>query len=74
MEDLLHGDERRVYGDSAYASQKASIRQHAPHAKDFTNQRMHKLGEVDETERSRNRNKSRVPARIEHVFAVVKRL
>ena len=74
IEDLLHGDERRVYGDSAYASQKALIREHAPQAKDFTNQRVRKGGEVDEAERGRNRNKSKIRARVEHVFAVVKRL
>ena len=74
LEDVLHGEERRVYGDSAYASQKALIREHAPHAKDFTNQRIRKGGEVNEAERSRNRNKSRIRARVEHVFAVVKRL
>lgn len=72
--DLLHGQERRVYGDSAYASQKALISEHAPHAKDFTNQRTRKRGEVDEAERARNRNKSKIRARVEHVFAVVKRL
>lgn len=74
LEDLLHGEERRVYGDSAYASQKALIRKPAPQAKDFTNQRIRRRGEVDEAERSRNRNKSRIRARVEHVFAVVKRL
>jgi IS5 family transposase len=31
-------------------------------------------GEVDEVERSKNRNKSKIRARVEHVFAVVKRL
>ena len=74
LEDLLHGEERRVYGESAYASQKELIRQHAPQAKDFTNQPTRKHGEVDEAERSRNRNKSRRRARVEHVFGVVKRL
>jgi len=29
---------------------------------------------VDEQERSRNRNKSRIRARVEHMFAVIKRL
>lgn len=48
------------------------IREHAPHAKDFTNQRIRKRGEVDEAQRSRNRNKSKIRARVEHVFAVVK--
>jgi IS5 family transposase len=74
LPDLLHGNERRVYGDSAYASQKALIGSKAPRAKDFTNQRARKGGVVDEVERSKNRNKSKVRARVEHVFAVVKRL
>ena len=74
LEDLLHGQERRVYGDSAYASQKALIREHAPLAKDFTNQRTRHGGEVNEAERARNRTKSKIRARVEHVFAVVKRL
>jgi IS5 family transposase len=74
LPDLLHGNERRVYGDSAYASQKALIEAKAPQARDFTNQRVRKGGEIDEAVRSKNRNKSRVRARVEHVFAVVKRL
>ena len=74
LPDLLHGHERRVYGDSAYASQKALIASKAPKAKDFTNQRVRKGGQIDEAERSKNRNKSKVRARVEHVFAVLKRL
>lgn len=74
LPDLLHGNEQRVYGDSAYASQKALIESKAPQARDFTNQRVRKGGEIDEAERSKNRNKSRVRARVENVFAVVKRL
>ena len=71
---LLHGREKRVYGDSAYASQKKLILSKAPGAKDFTNQRTRKSGEIDEVERGKNRNKSKIRARVEHVFAVVKRL
>jgi len=74
LPDLLHGNERRVYGDSAYASQKELIGSKAPQAKDFTNQRTRKGGVVDEVERGKNRNKSKVRVRVEHVFAVVKRL
>lgn len=36
LADLLHGHERRVYGDSAYTGQKQVIREAAPHARDFT--------------------------------------
>lgn len=71
---LLHGQERRVYGDSTYASQKALIHENAPNARDFTNQRTCRAGEVDEIARGKNLNKSKIRARVKHVFAVVKRL
>ncbi|MGF6971400.1 IS5 family transposase [Paraburkholderia sp. WC7.3g] len=75
LPQLLHGNERRVYGDSAYASQKALIHSKAPKARDFTNQRTRRAGgEVDEMQRGKNRNKSKIRARVEHVFSVVKRL
>lgn len=74
LPQLLHGQERRVYGDSAYASQKALIRAKAPRAHDFTNQRTRRAGVIDEVARGKNRNKSKIRARVEHVFAVVKRL
>ena len=70
----MHGNEQRVYGDSAYVSQKALIASKAPGAKDFTNQRSRYAGIVDEAVRSKNRNKSRIRSRVEHVFGVVKRL
>ncbi len=74
MPQLLHGQEQRVYGDNAYASQKALIHGKAPNARDFTNQRTRRNGIVDEVARRKNRNKSKIRARVEHVFAVVKRL
>jgi IS5 family transposase len=75
LPDLLHGNEQRVYGDSAYASQKTLIASKAPKARDFTNQRTRRSGGViDEVERGKNRNKSKIRARVEHVFGVVKRL
>jgi len=75
LPDLLHGQEQRVYGDSAYASQKDLIHSKAPQARDFTNCRTRKPGgEVDEVKRGKNRNKSKIRARVEHVFAVIKRL
>jgi IS5 family transposase len=74
LPDLLHGNEQRVYGDSAYASQKDLISSKAPKAKDFTNQRTRYAGIVDEAVRAKNRSKSKVRARVEHVFGVVKRL
>jgi IS5 family transposase len=75
LRDLLHGNERRAYGDSAYLSQQDLIASKAPHAKDFTNVRVrNRLGEVNEVARAKKRNKSRIRARAEHVFCVVRRL
>jgi transposase, IS5 family len=71
---MLHGNEQRVCGDSAYASQKTLIQAKVPQARDFTNQRVRRGGGIDEARRSKNRNKSRVRSRVERVFAVVKRL
>ena len=70
--DLLHGDETRVWGDQAYRGQGDVIREHAPHAQNFTNKRYRHGGVVDEAERAKNRTKSKVRARVEHPFAVIK--
>ena len=75
LPDLLHGNEQRVYGDSAYASQKELIGSKAPKAKNFTNQRTRRAGGiVDEVESGKNRNKSKICARVAPVFGVLKRL
>ncbi len=70
--ELLH--ETRVYGDQAYRGPKDAIRDHAPNAKDFTNQRYRHRGAVDEVERGKNRTKSKVRAKAEHLFLVIKRV
>jgi IS5 family transposase len=71
---LLHGQETRVWGDQSYRGQRERIRQHAPHASDFTQRRYRFKGVVDPIERAKNRSKSRVRAKVEHVFGVIKRV
>jgi len=71
---LLHGEETRVWGDQAYRGQGAVIHECAPNAKDFTNRRWRHKGKVDEVERAKNRTKSRVRAKVEHPFGVIKRV
>ncbi len=71
---LLHGQEQKFYGDSAYASQQELVHAKAPMAQDMTNRRVQKGSVTEELERLTNRAKSRVRARVEHMFAVVKRL
>jgi IS5 family transposase len=67
---LLHGRERRVWGDAAYCGQAAVLRACAPHAQDFTQRPARMLA----AERATNRRKSRVRAKVEHPIGVIKRL
>ena len=71
---LLHGQETRVWGDQGYQGQTAVIRARAPQAKDFTNRRYRHHGTINATEKAKNRNKSRVRAKVEHVFGVIKNI
>lgn len=71
---LLHGQEECVWGDCAYAAQKELIQAKAPGALDLTNKTVRRGSLTEELERMLNRAKSRVRARVEHVFGVVKRL
>ena len=74
LPDLLDGDETRVWGDQAYCGQRRVIGPHAPKARDFTNRRCRHCGVVDAAEKARNRIKSRVRAKVEHCFRVIKRV
>jgi IS5 family transposase len=71
--ELLHGEERRVYGDNMCHKKKELITKKVPHSKDFTNERWRWKGWVNEDTKRKNRTKSRVRAKVEHVFAVVMR-
>jgi len=72
LPELLHGQETRVWGDGAYQGQSEVIHQCAPRARDCTQRRCRYKDRVDEVERARNRNKSRVRSKVEHVFGVMK--
>ena len=74
LPDLLHGEETRVWGDQAYRGQRNVIVEHAPRAQDFTNRRYRQKGVVNENERAKNRTKSKVRAKVEHVFFVIKQV
>jgi IS5 family transposase len=63
-----------VWGDQAYRGQREAIRELAPAAQDFTNRRYKHRGVVDDTEKAKNRTKSRVRAKVEHPFLVIKRV
>ena len=76
LPNLLHGQETRLYGDSAYRGkkQREQLKQIAPYAKDFTNKparRNHPLGEAD---KQTNRRKSAVRSKVEFPFLTLKRI
>ena len=71
---LLHGEETKVWGDGGYQGQTESIKQAAPKAKDMTCRRTRYKGIVDELQRKKNRTKSRVRARVDHPFRILKRV
>jgi IS5 family transposase len=74
--NLLHGNETRFYGDSAYRGkeQRARLKIIAPKAKDFTNKRAYKNRPLTEADKETNRRKSSVRSKVEHPFLTIKRL
>jgi IS5 family transposase len=74
LPDLLHGEERKVWGDGGYQGQSEAIRHAAPHAQDMTCRRTKFKNYVDEVARRKNTTKSRVRAKVEHAFRIVKRI
>jgi IS5 family transposase len=76
VSNLLHGNETRFYGDSAYRGkeQRKRLKHLAPNAKDFTNKRAYRNTPLTEADKNTNRRKSGVRSKVEHVFLVIKRL
>ena len=71
---LLHGKETCVWGDQAYQGHGDLIRSKARHARDCTNRRYRWGARIDEAVKAKNRNKSRVRAKVEHSIGVIKRV
>jgi len=74
LTELLHGQETRVYGDSAYRGQKQAMIEAAPNARDFTNERAQRSSPLSDAQKLKNRRKSAVRAGVEHPFLHIKRL
>jgi transposase, IS5 family len=76
LPNLLHGQETRLYGDSAYRGEKQrqQIKELAPKARDFTNKRAYRNRPLSDADKDTNRRKSSVRAKVEHPFLILKRL
>lgn len=73
LPELLHGDQRKIWGDAAYQGHGDKMRAKAPHAQDMTSRRARYKQIVDELQRRKNRTKAQVRSKVEHVFRVMKR-
>jgi IS5 family transposase len=74
LPDLLHGEERKVWGDGGYQGQTEAIQEAAPKAQDMTCRRTKFKNRVDELQKKKNRSKSSVRAKVEHPFRILKRV
>jgi IS5 family transposase len=74
LPDLLHGEEKKVWGDAGYQGQTEAIHAAAPAAQDMTSRRAKHKGGVDEVERRKNRTKARVRSKVEWPFRILKRV
>ena len=74
LPDLLHGGEKKVWGDAGYQGQTEAIHAVAPAAQDMTSRRAKYKGGVDEVERRKNRTKARVRSKVEWPFRILKRV
>jgi transposase, IS5 family len=76
LPNLLHGEETRLYGDSAYRGEKQRerLKRIAPKAKDFTNKRARKNRPLTDADKQTNRRKSAVRSKVEHPFLTLKRI
>ena len=73
LPDLLHGDEKKVWGDAACQRQTDAIHEAAPEAQDMTSRRTGFKNYVDEEARRKNTAKARVRSKVEHPFRILKR-
>jgi IS5 family transposase len=64
---LLHGEERKVWGDGGYQGQTEAIQEAAPKAQDMTCRRTRFKDYVDEVQKKKNRSKSSIRAKVEHL-------
>jgi IS5 family transposase len=60
LPDLLHGEERKVWGDGGYQGQTKAIREAAPKAQDMTCRRTKFKNYVVEVAKKKNTAKSKV--------------
>ena len=74
MEELLHGDEQAIYGDRAYIDEAKRQLYEGRGQRWRVQRRSHRGAPLNHRDRQWNRRQSKVRAKVEHIFHVIKRL
>ena len=74
MDDCLHGDEKVIYGDKAYASRERKERAESRGVEWRVCRKASRGRKLNCADQSFNRKSNRVRARVEHSFGVIKHL
>jgi IS5 family transposase len=71
---LLHGEERKVWGDAGYEGRARVIRQAAPQAQDRTSRSTKYNRRPDELQKNKTKTRSKVRTMVEYPFRIHKRV
>jgi IS5 family transposase len=74
LEELLHGQETVIYGDRAYINEEKRQAYEADGVRWRIQRRGQRNAPLTEQERCWNRARSKIRARVEHIFQVIKQL
>ena len=74
LEQLVHGDEESLYGDRAYIDQKKKEAYEAKGVDWRIQLRANRNAPLSDSEHEWNREQSKVRARVEHIFQIIKQL
>ena len=74
MDDLLHSEEKSIYGDKAYANEEKAVAAKASGVDWRVSRKAKKNRKLNCADKSFNRKSNRTRAKVEHVFGVVKHL
>ena len=74
MEELLHGKEKVIYGDRAYINEEKRQDYEAEGVRWRIQRRGRRNAPLSERDRRWNRRQSKVRAKVEHIFQVIKQL
>jgi IS5 family transposase len=74
LDELLHGEEKEIYGDKAYDKEGRKTQSRAEGVKWRVTIKAHRGRPLTNQEETWNKSRNRVRAKVEHLFGVVKNL